>query len=209
MKYVKVYLTAITLLAFVLGSCVTSHAQTQPPEVQRHIDQMRVTTLRERGIAEADGRIGYFSMLLAVLEKTEHVPASQKAQLIPQLKIYISDLESVRNKLEKDSQVSEVVRERQTIAGTISAYRFLMAKVRMLYFADRAIDLAAEMRPRLGNQTVLSRIDDIERRSNDIMSKLSDLNVQGYPGNVTELQRARQTIGLILDDIKYVRQYVR
>lgn len=213
MKKQNVFLGIVALaLVFVSASAPISRAQTPrsiPPEIQKSLDQMRVTTLRDRGISEATGRLAYFELLLGSLEGTQYVPAAEKAQISAQLKIYISRLTQAKAKLETDTTTSDVIRERQTVAQTYLPYKFYTPKVRMIFFADRAIALAAEMKPRLSNQIYASKLTDVTERSQKLMTTLLALSPEGYPDNATDLVEARKQVGLILDDLKLVRQYLR
>lgn len=208
----RIYKILFLILGFVAVASVFTapvFAQSQSPEMQRFIDEQRVMTIRDRGLAEVEARIGDFGILIATLEEMEHVPAAQKAALLSQLKIYVANLGSIKTKLKKDTQVSEVVRERQATAKTYSAYRFLMPKVRMMFFAEQAMKLANEMKPRLSDPTATSNLNNAITRSETLLSTVGSLPLEGYPANREELLKARQSVGLILDDIKAARPWVR
>lgn len=208
----RIHKTLLLILSCVVAVSVFTapvFAQSQSTEMQRFIDEQRVATLRDRGLAEVEGRIGYFGVLIAMLEKMERVQPAQKAMLLSQLKIYVADLGSIKTKLKQDTQVSEVVRERQAIAKTYNAYRFLMPKVRMMFFAEQAIELIEEMKPRISDPASISNLNNAANRSESLLATVGSLPLEGYPANRDELLKARQSIKFILEDIKGAWQWVR
>lgn len=203
-------IVAVTLVSIVFA--VSSYAQTNmnsKPVPQKYIDEIKMVDVRDRAVFETNSRLAVFVMLAERLKNTKRITAAQRTELISQVQTQIANLDAIKTNLGRDKSAAQILSRKQAIVLSYKPYAFLGPKVLMLAFADRAIDIASEMKPKTTDAVAQTLLADVDVKSHIILSTVGSMQYDAYPGNRDVFVNAQKTIGMILQDLQDARKTIR
>ncbi|MBI1862623.1 hypothetical protein HYS00_00720 [Candidatus Microgenomates bacterium] len=212
MKQTVHRIAAITVVLLgVVGYSTTVYGQdiSSKPVPQKYIDEIRMVDVRDRALFEAESRSAFFVMLAAKLKDTKRITPSQRSELVSQVQSQIANLNAIKTNLKHDTTAAEILTRRQTIALSYRSYLFLGPKVLILAFADRAIDLAAEIKTQTTDPTAQSLLADADTKAKLILNSVGDAQFSNYAASGDTFIAAQKTIAIILQDLQDAKKTIR
>lgn len=184
--------------------------------------------LQERASKELTRRINSLNELLTRISEFKKISDAQKASLISQVQAQITSLTTLQAKIAADTDPTTLKTDVQSIIQSYRIYALFMPKIQIIGAADRVLNIADEMSSQAATlQTKIAADQSAGKNVSDLQSLLSDLNAKiadaktqaqsaidtvtpltpdGFPGNKTQLQNARQMITTAVKDLDTARQ---
>jgi len=208
-------------------------AQTASPTVTKtqrlaQLEQDRITNLKNRADTEITRRITSLSSLVTRLGNMKHLTAAQIASFTNEVNAEISNLTTLKTKIDADTDLTTLKADVKSIVSSYRVYALFLPQINILAAADRALTIVAEfsaletkLQTRIQEvqaagkdvtslQTTLtdmqSKITDATNQAQSIISMVTPLTPDGYPGNRTTLQSARGAFKTIYADFVAARK---
>lgn len=227
MKNIAKAIVTLTLLASLLVAIPQIAGATLAQDRQAQ----RITNLKARGDQEINRRLVVLQHLNTKIDSLKHITSDQKASFKQQINQNISDLTTLKTKIDGDTDLLTLQTDVRSIVSSYRIFALFIPKIYLLASADRASEvddlltaISAKLQVRLDqaanngkNVTDLKeRLADMNAKIADAKAKIQDLNntvppltPDGYPGNKTVLQSARAELQTIRLDLVTARQDAR
>ena len=185
-------------------------------------------SLKERAVREIDRRVVSLSALLTRLNEIKRLTADQKSKMVNQIQTEISNLTSLKAKINADTDNTTLKSDVQSIIKDFRTYALFMPKVNVLRAADELANvsdkmssLAAKLQTRVNEAKakgedvasltslladIQTKIADAKNQSQNATSTVLPLSPDGFPGNKVQLQSARMMIFAGSKYLKLARQ---
>lgn len=172
-------ITLTTLL--IMGVPAIAFAQTATPAgtVRANINQDRITLIKTKADIEIERRIASINDLVTKIQGLKRLNDSDKTNLINMANNMISDLNSLKAKIDGDSDVTTLIADRKSIFDQYRIYMLFMPQLRIYVAADRINDTATLMTQ--VSTKLQSRINgnaSLQAILTDANSKIADAQTQ-------------------------------
>ncbi len=219
----------VTQSVFVPISFAQTVTPTLGPRAQKieELQQSRITDLKTRADAEITRRITSLSSLVTRLGNIKHLTAAQVSSFTNEVNTEISNLTALKTKIDADTDLQTLRIDVQSIIKSYRVYALFLPQINLLDGADRALNVIGEfsalitkLQQRIQEaqnagqnvsalqtslQDMQSKITDATSQAQAIISSVSPLTPDGYPGNKTTLQSARGMMKVIYQDFVEAR----
>jgi hypothetical protein len=180
------------------------------------VNEQRIPSLKTRGNQEISRRINALESLLAKLDKIKKLSDQQKNDFLAQINLNINDLNTLKDKIDSDSDLTTLQSDVKSIVDSYRIYALFMPKIRLLSganvaseIADTLTTLSNKLEQRISEANADGRdTTSLEQLINDMKIKIADANLQlenmeksviplapsDYPGNKNNLIDARKLL---------------
>lgn len=228
--------TFILIILALFSFANTASAQT--PSVDQSINSTQsagktgkggqvIERIKDRSDKEIQRRIDSLNKLILRINEMKKISNEQKAILISQIQPQITDLYTLKTKIDADTDLQTIKTDAQSIVKSYRIYALFIPKIHILATSDRMLDtidktstLAAKLNTRISEaKSKEEDVSNLEPLYSDMQSKISDAKTQaenainlvtpltpeGYPGNKTSLIEARKMLMTGRQDLQDAR----
>lgn len=208
-------------LVLIIGTTEVSWAVESPraqaaASVAAEAQATRIANLKSRADTEIQRRIASLNTLITKLNANKRLSSSQKVTFVDGINAEISSLNSLKTKIDNDTDVATLKTDVQSIVTSYRVYLLYVPQIHILAAddairtaADKLTSLAAELNTRIQqDKDSASGISSVENSYNDMLSQIAAartqatnadnlvLNLQpsGYPGNRPQLLEAQKDV---------------
>jgi len=190
--------------------------------VQAQSQQLR----RERADQEINRRITALNNLISRINGMKKLSNSDKSTLVSQVQSEITNLTSLKSKIDADTDPQILKTDKQSIVQSYRVFVLFIPKIRILAAADRMdvtadklSDLVKKLQGRISQAQLASKnVTSLQTALTDMQNKISDAKTQyqnarnavtpltpdGYPANKITLQAAHDMIKTGAQDLRSV-----
>lgn len=209
-----------TLLASSLQPVYAVKAATRSVEVKANV----MTKLKEKATKEIDRRLNSLNKLIEKVNAVKRLTDVQKSTMVGQIQTEITNLTTLKTKIEGDTDIATLRTDVQSIVKSYRIYVLYIPKMTIIANADRILNLiegeiatlTTKLQLRIDeaksngyDSTKLTdlmsqrkvKLDDATTQANGAIAKVTPLTPDGWPGNKTELQAARDMLKVARKDI--------
>lgn len=208
-----------------------ANAGSKAAEKRQNTQEANIDRLKERANKEIDRRIASLERLLTRINEMKRMTAAQKTSLTAQVQAEIDKLEALKTKIAADTDMATLKTDVQSIVTAYRIYALFLPKIQILGAADRlqtTADMmsshAAQLSGKIEEQQtngqdvteaealltdMNAKIADAKTQAQNAINSVTPLTPEGFPGNKTELQNARQMIVTGVKDLNTARQDAR
>ena len=194
-------------------------------------EDTRITDLKTRADNEITRRINSLNTLTTKLGNIKHLTATQISSFSNEINTEISNLTALKAKVDSDTDLTTLKTDVQSIVKSYRVYALFLPQINILAATDRAlyvVDLFNALYPKLqeriqeaqtagNNVTILTQaltdiqnnVTDAQTKTEQIISMVTPLTPDGYPGNKTTLQSARGMLKQVYQDFVAARKDVK
>ena len=187
--------------------------------------------LQARADKEITRRLESLQKLITRINEFKKLSAAQKTALTTQVQAQITSLTALQAKIKADTDPATLKTDVQSIIGSYRIYALFMPQIQILGAADRLLTTADEMSSHAATletkineaqakgqnvtdlQTLLAdmnaKVTDAKTQGQNAINAVTPLTPDGYPGNKTILQSARQMVVMGIKDLNTARQDAR
>jgi hypothetical protein len=173
----------------------------------------KVDNLKQRADKEIQRRVEDLSRLITKINGLKKITDSQKADFVSQIQAEITNLNTLKAKIDADTDLDTLRTDVQSIVKSYRIYLLFIPKINVLVaadsldtIADKLDVVAAKLDLRIGSSS--ADTTSLKTTLADMKTKTADIRVQsqkargavlpltpdGFPGNKTILQQGRQYI---------------
>jgi len=158
---------------------------------------------------EIDRRVAELNRLIGFIGKVKHITVEQKAALTAEVQTGIIALQNLKAKIAADTDPETLKADKKSIAESYRTFLLFVPKIRIIAYADRILNIAAEMRAKNPPADAAAKINDAIAEASKAISTVMPLEPSGWPENRTNLISARQMLKTahkdLLDAWKIIR----
>lgn len=190
-----------------------------------------VAALKEKAIKEIDRRITSLNAVLTRLNSMKKLSTDNKTSLTTQVQSQINNLMALKTKIEADTDITTLKADVKSIVDSYRIYALFIPKVHIIASSDVMLDtvdkfntLYSKLQIRIEQakaagknvtslETALTdmkvKVDDARTQAQGAQNLVASLKVEEYPGNKTELQKARTMLKTGQQDLVVARKDAR
>ena len=161
-----------------------------------------MATGHTRADQEITRRINALNNLITRINAMVKVSDSQKSALTSQVQAIIANLQSLKTKIDADTNPATLLADKKSIVVAYRVFVFMIPKVTIISNADKILDLAALLQAKNPSTAAAAKISDAITQANNAISTVSALDPSGWPGNRAALVSARQMLKTALGDLR-------
>lgn len=226
----------LIILALLFFAKDTANAQTPsvgssinstPSAEKTNKEKQAVTRIKDRSDKEIGRRIDSLNKLISRINEMKKISKEQKAILTAQIQTQITDLTTLKTKVDADTDLQNAKTDAQSIIKSYRIYALFIPKIHILATSDRMLDaidktstIAAKLNTRISEAKGKGQdVSSLESLYSDMQSKITDAKTQaqnaidlvtplvpeGYPGNKTSLMDARKILMAGRQDLQSAR----
>lgn len=143
---------------------------------------------------EIDRRIASLYELINKINSVKRLSTEQKESLSSQVKIEITNLESLKVKISEDTELDSLKVHKQEIVNSYRIYALFLPKINIIIHASEINSLATLMDSKNTNVEAKTKISNVITKTNQVIEKMLALTPAGYPGNKTDMNEAKTTL---------------
>lgn len=172
---------------------------------------------------EIERRVTALNEVTVKINGMKRVTNDQKTSLLVQVQTAISDLNTLKAKIDANSDPATLKSDKQSIVNSYRVFLLLIPKVNLMAHADLALQLSSQMTT---NDTLLetkiqaakdagkdvtavqalmsdrkAKIADAQTQANTALTSVSSLTPDGYPGNKPTLLAGRDILKVARKDL--------
>ncbi len=190
---------------------------TQKAEKRAEITANVTTRLKEKAYKEIDRRIASLNKLIEKINAVKRLTSDQKSTMVGQITTEVANLTTLKTKIEGETDIVTLRTDVQSIVKSYRIYALYIPKMTIIANADKILNLIegelATLTTKLQawiteastkgiDVTFLNslmsqrktKIDEVTTQANGAITKVTPLTPDGWPGNKTELQAARDML---------------
>jgi chromosome segregation ATPase len=205
---------ALTFAPVSLAATASSSAEAAMP--LRGAADQKLTATKEKSDKEITRRITSLNNLLTRFNDLKKLPTDDKSKFAAQIQDYISQLTTLKDKIDADTDLQTLRTDAKSIFTTFRVYAVFMPKLaelsalnRMGLSADSLTDIAGKLQTKVAElqgqgkdvtslQSLLtdmnSQITDAKTVYQAVEAEITPLAPDGYPANITTLKDGRSKI---------------
>ncbi len=173
---------------------------------------------------EIDRRIAALNRVTTRVNAMTRISADQKSALLAQIQTAISDLNSLKVKIDADTDPATLKADKQSIVTSYRVFLLLIPKVEILAHADISLQVSNQMMA--DNATIQAKIataqsagkdvteanklladrtakvTDAQAKAQSVINSVSGLTPEGYPANKPTLLAGRDSLKTVREDLK-------
>lgn len=197
---------------------------TQKAEKRAEITANVTTRLKEKAYKEIDRRITSLAKLIEKIKAVKRLTESQKSTMVGQVQTEIDSLTALKTTIAGQTDIAALRTSVQSIVKSYRIYVLYIPKLTIIANADKILNLiegemktlttklqlrideakengySVETMTNLMNQRK-AKLDDATTQANNAIAKVTALTPDGWPGNKTELQAARDMLKTARKDL--------
>ena len=173
----------------------------------------KLSNLKEKAIQEIDRRITSLNKLKTRISENKKMTSVQVTQFDTEIVTEVNNLESLKTKIDAETDMKNLQAYKKSIVDSYRIYALFMPKISLIIAANRVIEtadkitaLAKKYQDKLlqssGNTDLETKLADAKTQANAVISEVSVLKPEGFPGNKQTLIGARSKLKTGTDDIK-------
>lgn len=191
----------------------------------------KIENFKDRAIKEIERRIDSLTNAIDRISEAKRLTDAQKSLLASDIQSEVSSLTELSKKIETETNIEILRQDVKSIVTSYRIYLLYLPQIRIivaangiLNAADKMSELATKLESRIkenqGKDVVTGGVDSLESILADMRAKIEDAKTQAnnainivsqlkpteYPGNKTELQKAKEMLRLAHKDLKEARQ---
>lgn len=197
---------------------------TQRAEKREEITANVTTRLKEKAYKEIDRRIASLSKLIEKIQAVKRLSESQKSTMVGQVQAEIDSLATLKTTIAGQSDIAALRTSVQSIVKSYRIYVLYIPKMTIIANADKILNLiegematlTEKLQLRISEakgkgysietMTLLmtqrqAKLDDAKNQANAAIAKVTPLTPDGWSGNKTELQAARDMLHVARKDL--------
>lgn len=197
---------------------------TQKQEQKTLVQTNAISKLKEKADKEIDRRIASLNKLIEKINAVKRLPAGQKSTMVGQIQTEITNLTTLKTKINGDTDIATLRTDVQSIVKSYRIYALYIPKITILANADKILNLIEGKMATLTTKLQLrideakkngynvntmtnlmtqrkAKLDDATTQANNAITKVTPLTPDGWPGNKTELQAARDMLKTARKDL--------
>lgn len=198
-------------------------------KMQEQRTENSLERLKKKATKELERRIAALTRLLTVINQFKKISASEKASLSAQIQAEIDALNALKAKIAADTDIETLRTDVQSIVKDYRIFALFIPKIHIIANADRLLtaiemanELANNLEKRLNETTgqdvsaqkallisMRSHLDEAKKQAENAKTTVSSLTPEGFPGNKTELKKAREMLRLGHQQLVLARQDAR
>ncbi len=205
--------------------------QMQPAAAKEEKQATRLTNLRTRAGLEINRRVASLNKLITKIGGLKRLTADQKSSLTIQVQTEITNLNTIKTKIDADSDLETLKTDTKSIVTSYRVYALFMPKIEILAASDMLIEtsdkissIAAKLQTKVDEAKVKGKdVTALQTTISDIQGKIADAKTQaqnaqnavipltpdGYPGNKATLQSARAMLVAGRKDLEAIRLAIK
>jgi len=219
------FLLCVTVLVFSFHPIYAVGTATKSGIEKREEVKANVTTrLKEKVTKEIDRRVASLTKLIKKINAVKRLTSDQKSTMVGQVQTEITNLTSLKTKINGDTDIATLRTDVQSIVKSYRIYVLYIPKMTIIANADKILNLiegematlTTKLQMRIdeaksnGHDVVILtdlmnqrkvKLDDATTQANNAIAKVIVLTPDGWPGNKTELQAARDMLKTARKDI--------
>ncbi len=182
------------------------------------------TRLKEKAYKEIDRRIASLNKLIEKIRAVKRLTESQKSTMVSQVQAEIDSLTALRATIAGQTDIAALRTSVQSIVKSYRIYVLYIPKMTIIANADKILNLiegeiaalTTKLQARIDEAkskgtdvtsltTLMSqrkaKLDDATTQAKGAITKVTALTPDGWPGNKTELQAARDMLQIARKDL--------
>jgi len=220
-KITKITLIVVTLVLLVVftpikGFAVSDNLKAAAQKAATASAAIRIENLESRAAHEIDRRLADLSLILTRISTFKHITDSDKASLMLSVKTEITNLKSLKSKIQADTNLATLKADVKSIVDSYRVFVLFIPKIhllaatdRMLSIADELTSLSVKLQAKIQSAKTAGKdvaslqelLDDITNKVADtkslastVQSTVTPLSPDGYPGNRSTLLAGRDML---------------
>jgi hypothetical protein len=191
--------------------------------VKNKLSTDKAQHLQQKANKELTRRIESLQQLTDKINGAKKLSAAEKTTLTQNVQTEITNLTTLQTKIQGDTDLLTLQTDVQSIVKSYRVYALYMPQIQVMVAADRVVTIIDQMttlhnklQTRLTDaqtkgknvtslQTLLTdmqtKITDAQTQANSVVTTVSGLTPDGYPGNKTTLTSARKTLQAVRLDL--------
>lgn len=176
------------------GTVTPSGQPTKREEMKQQIETKVMDLKRVNADKELDRRIISLNNLIAKINNISRLSVDQKSELVLQVNNEITNLQSLKSKIDGDTDLTTLNEDKKTIILTYRVYALFLPKINIISLGDQIISVAEAMTQKTTNTDALAKINDATTKAQAAIESVMPLTPDGYPGNKTLLKSASELL---------------
>lgn len=202
-------LSVLVLFGFNGSVYAVNPAASARAEVRAQVKTVKLTNRHTRADQEIERRISALNNLINRINAMVKVTDAQKSALVAQVQAIITNLQTLKIKIDADTDASTLQADKKTIVTDYRIFVFMMPKLTIMSHADKILDLAGLMQAKNPSTEAAAKISDAITQANAAISTVSALDPSGWPGNKASMVSARQMLKVALTDLNDARKLMK
>lgn len=224
------FILIIIATPFLTGQKVDAEDATRGAKITQRVERREeisanvTTRLKEKAYKEIDRRIASLTKLIEKVKAVKRLSESQKTTMVGQIQTEITTLTALKTKISGDTDIATLRTDVQSIVKSYRIYVLYIPKMTIIAHADKILNLiegeiatlTTKLQARIDEAkskgtdiisltTLMSqrktKIDEATAQATNAITKVTALTPEGWPGNKTELQAARDMLQVARKDI--------
>ncbi|MEN9406940.1 MAG: hypothetical protein RLZZ455_156 [Candidatus Parcubacteria bacterium] len=198
------------------GATRKENAASKAAERKEQRQETTLENLKKRSLSEIDRRLKSLSGIMTKISSLKKLSDTQKATLSTQVQTEITNLTSLRSKIEADTDLETLKTDAKSIVSSYRIYALFIPKIHILTGAEAtltAIEKMSSAHAELNSRadaaatagadtteietlltTMQALITSATTNTNAAISTVTPLTPDGYPANKTSLEAARESL---------------
>lgn len=198
----------------------TTKVQVRTATIQTNV----IARLKEKAVKEIDRRIASLNKLIDKINAVKRLTSDQKSVMAAQVQTEITNLTTLKTKIEGDTDIDVLRTDVQSIVKSYRVYALYIPKMAIIAHADKILNLIEGEMATLTEKLQLRineakgkgysveimtslmterqvKLDDAKNQANAAIVKVTVLTPDGWPGNKTVLEAARDLLKTARKDL--------
>ena len=217
-----------TMVKAQTDTSATIPTSTTAAQRKTDIQTQKMENLKNRANQEIDRRITSLTKLLERINLLKRLSSDQKTSFASRVQNEIANLTTLKTSIQSDATLETLRINTQSIVKSHRIYAFFIPQIQILvasdaltHSTDQATELATKLQSRIQEAQSLgkdvtsltatltdmtTKIADAKQQASNAATAVTNLTLEGFPGNKTQLQSARAMIVLGKKDLTEARQ---
>lgn len=209
------------------GSTTTT-TTTEKTDTLSTAQAQRIQNLKTRATTEITKRITALTSLTTKINNIKKLSDTQKATFISDIQGNITSLTTLKTKIDADTDATTLQSDVKSIVESYRIFALYVPKIHLLTGANIASEIATNLNGLIVKfqtrittdqksgkdvtalQTAVTelqvKVDTIDTSTQEITNSVIPLDPSGYPGNITDIQTAQQSLKTIKTSIQTAKQ---
>ena len=189
-----------------------------------------IARLKEKAVREIDRRIASLTKLIERINAVKRLTTDQKNTMVGQITTEITNLTTLKTKISGDTDIVTLRTDVQSIVKSYRIYALYIPKITIIANADKILNLiegematlTAKLQLRIDEAKAKGinvdamvslmtqrkeKLDEATTQANNAIAKVTALTPDGWPGNISELQAARDMLKTARKDLNDAQKF--
>jgi len=164
---------------------------------------------KDKALLEIDRRVTRLNRLINKINALKRLTDAQKSALVTQVQDEINTLTALKTKIQSETDPAQLQADKKSIVLSYRVYALFVPKIQIIAHADRIMNVAELMAKKTTNADALKKINDAKTLAQGAIDTVVPLTPEGYPGNKSSLQSARNNLKVALKDLNDARKLMK